>query len=287
MDVYKFHLSFKGQLVENSVDAFDVANTILATSYALQEVASVKLGEEAAKNLRLNVAAFKEGSLISDFLYYMAPPMVAVAPQLMPIAQNVIEASKTVLDGFETFARVRKLLKGQPPKEVRVVENGNVVIQIADAHAPITINMSDFRLLQSDAMAKYAAKATQPLRDKESLLERIEIAGDTDRTLDISINKEEASYFEPTSAFQTLPQVRYKGEITKLDSKVRSGYVSIGARRIPFTYSADLPHGKYIILAESLKQHIQIVLVGEVTMDYESNPRSILVSDVESEIKLF
>jgi len=39
-DFYKFDLSFKGHLVENSVDAFDLANTILAISQALNQIAS-------------------------------------------------------------------------------------------------------------------------------------------------------------------------------------------------------------------------------------------------------
>ncbi len=286
MESYKFHLSFKGQLVENSVDAFDVANTILATSYALQEVASIKLGEEVSRNLHLNINAFKEGSLKSQFLYYLGTA-VTTAPLLASVAGDVISASKTVLDGFEMFSRVRKALKGKPPESVKALGDGTVQINIADAHAPIIINMSDFRLLQSETMAKNVAKATQPLRDKESLLDELSLIGETHKDFNVSINKEEAPYFEPATTFQTLPEVRYRGEVTKLDSKVRSGYMSIGSRRIPFTYPTTLSQEKYIILAESLKQHLQIVLIGEVTMDYESNPKSILVSDVESEISLF
>jgi hypothetical protein len=55
-DFYKFKLSFKGRLVENSVDAYDVANTILATSAILQEISKILYGEEAA--IKININAF-------------------------------------------------------------------------------------------------------------------------------------------------------------------------------------------------------------------------------------
>lgn len=285
METYRFSLAFRGQLLENSVDAFDVANTILATTYALQEIASIKFGEEQSKNLRLNISAFKDGSLISDFLYHFAEVAQNVPPVLLPIAPSIFEASKTVLDGLGTYIEIKKLLKGRPPESVKAINDQKVEIKIGDGNV-INITYNDFRVLQNNTITKNIAKAIQPLRKEDSLLEGIEITR-TGETEPIQVTKEDAQYFESKDSFQILPTVSYKGIITKIDSKVRSGYINVGPRRIPFIYPQDLKSEQFVILVESLKRKIQIFLVGDVTMDYENNPKSISITEVRSDIELF
>ena len=126
---------------------------------------------------------------------------------------------------------------------------------------------------------------TEPLRKDGSLLEEIDLKANKDHSF--SIHKDEAPFFEPTENLQTVSQVKYRGVISKIDSKVRSGYITVGARRIPFTYPENLPESQYIILAESLKRRLQITLTGEVQMDFESNPRLLNITSVESELQLF
>ena len=57
-DFYKFKLGFKGKLIENSVDAFDVANTILATSQSLQELAVTSFWRTNCKEIRPQYKCF-------------------------------------------------------------------------------------------------------------------------------------------------------------------------------------------------------------------------------------
>jgi len=139
--------------------------------------------------------------------------------------------------------------------------------------------------IQSNTVAKNAAKAVQPLIKTDNLLEEIDLFSDD--KIKIEIPKEIAPYIETDDNFQTLSAVKYKGIISKIDTKARSGYIDIGAKRLPFIYPKTLKHGQFVILAESLKQKIQIYLIGDVTMDFESNPRSMFVTKVESDIKLF
>jgi hypothetical protein len=284
-EVYRFQLSFKGQLVENSVDAFDVANTILATTLALQEIATIKLDRDTARDLKLNIGAFKEGSLVSEFVYHMAP-LVAVAPTIIyHSAPQIIDVSRTVIDGLKTFIDVKKLLKGKRADSVRAVDGGqNVTITVGD-NSSVTINYNDYRALQSQTLSRNVAKMTQPLRKEDSLLEEIDMIASPENSF--QIKKDEANYFNNDDLLQTVSEVRYRGVISKIDSKVRSGYISVGSRRIPFTYPEDLAIEQFIILAESLKRQIQVILVGEVSMDFESNPRSISIASVESELQLF
>ena len=287
MSSYRFDLSFKGQLVENSVDAFDVANTILATSYALQEIAITKFGEENTKLLKLNISAFKEGSMVSEFMYHFASLARDVAP-LFPLSGDIIKTGTTILDGLKTYIDIKKLLKGKPPESAKAIEGGKVElhINVNGNNNKIIIDYSDFGLLQSPTLAKNVAKATQPLRKEDTSIEQIDI-GPTDVKNLIDITKEDALYLDSNESFQVLPDITYKGMVTKIDSKVRSGYINLGKRRIAFTYSPELTNEEFIILVESLKRKIQIFLIGQATMDYEGNPRSIAVRKVGSEITLF
>ncbi|MGD1003616.1 MAG: hypothetical protein ABR884_03535 [Minisyncoccia bacterium] len=286
MDSYRFDLSFSGQLVDNSVDAFDVANTILATSYALQEIAMVKLGEEASKNLTLNISAFKEGSMVSEFIYHFASLAADITP-LLPLSGDIAKTGTTILNSLKTYIDIKTLLKGKPPESAKAISDNKIEININvnGDNNKILIDYPDFNLLQSQTLAKYIAKATQPLRKEDTPIEVIGI-GPTKTQKLININKEDALYLDSKESFQVLPEIKYKGRVTKIDSKVRSGYINLGNRRIPFTFSSELPIDDYFALVESLKRRIQIFLIGQATMDYEGNPRSIMVRKVESEVTL-
>jgi hypothetical protein len=148
----------------------------------------------------------------------------------------------------------------------------------------MVINYYDFRTVQSNTIAKNATKAVQPLTKPDSLLEEIDLS--SDHNIKIDITKEAAPYIEENDNFQTLPSVKYKGIISKIDTKARSGYIDSGSKRLPFTYPKTLKHEQCAILVESLKRKIQVYLIGAVTMDFESNPKSMVVGNIESDIKL-
>lgn len=286
VETYRFDLSFKGELVENSVDAFDVANTILATSLSLQEIATVELDPILAKELKLNISAFKEGSLVTEFMYLLGTAALT-GPTLIPYAKSAVETSKVVLDGLSTYIELKKLLKGKPPKTAKATEAGRIEITAGD-NSVINVTYNDFRLLQSRTLEKNIAKAYSPLRKEDSPISSIEIEGKAkEDDLMIEVSREEAPYLDSLESFQILPTVRYKGVVTKIDSKVRSGYINLGARRVPFAWGPQLTDQQFVMLVESLKRKIQIYIIGDVTMDYEGNPRSIEIKEVESEIQLF
>ena len=262
-----------------------MANTILATSNSLAEIANAKLDRQTADALKLNISAFREGSLVTDFIYHFAPNLVATIPAIIQAAPDIVTVSTTIIDGLKTFIEVKKFLKGKQPESVRATDGGQNVIITMGSNSSLTINYSDYRLVQSQTLAKNVSKMTEPLRKDGSLLEEIDLKANKDHSF--SIHKDEAPFFEPTENLQTVSQVKYRGVISKIDSKVRSGYITVGARRIPFTYPENLPESQYIILAESLKRRLQITLTGEVQMDFESNPRLLNITSVESELQLF
>ncbi|HNY36250.1 MAG TPA: hypothetical protein PLD14_01410 [Candidatus Pacearchaeota archaeon] len=282
---YQFQLSFKGDLIENSVDAYDVANTILATSQALHEIAEIKLGKDAVKDLKININAFQKGSLISDFLIFIEQNKELAIP-LIPYISNIYNTGKDLLDGLNVIIEIRKMLKGKPAKEIKAIDNRHIKI-VGQDDSTTTINYYDFRGLQSKTLIKNINKIVKPLTSEDSLIQNIELFDKDNNKKIIGINKEESIYFKDSQDFQLLEEVRYKGVITKIDTKACSGFMYIGKSRLSFNYDHSLSREKFNILVESLKNKIQIFLIGKVQMDFENNPFHMQILDIESEIKLF
>lgn len=291
---YKFQLSFKGQLVENSVDAFDVANTIIAFSQAIQKLAEIHYGVEEAKKIKINVNAFREGSLATDFLLLikdvkeMAEPLIPLvatsATSAVIKGKEVLEVGKDLLDSYKVITGIKTLLRGKKPKDVKALPDGRVSMNIGDNNV-ITVNMFDFRGLQSKELNKDLARMVAPLLKEDSLLKEIDVIPSNNDA--IALKKEEAEFIASKEDTQLIEKVKYKGIVSKIDTKACSGYLDISSRRLSFTFPKSLPDEQFIILVESLKKRIQIYIVGDVTMDFENNPSSVFVTEVLSDIKLF
>lgn len=280
---FKFKLSFKGELIENSVDAFDVANTILAFSQSLHELADIKYGEDYSESIKININAFSKGSLNTDFLIFVDQGK-DIALGLLPIATNTVNVGKEVVSAYRTYVDIKKMLKGKKPKKIEVAADNSVKI-IAYDNAVININYNDLRALQSKTLAKNIAKVVQPLSKEDSLISEISVSADSE--IMSSVNKEESNYLENGEDFQVVSQVKYKGIISKIDTKANSGYINLGAKRLPFSYRKDLSQEEFELLVESLRKKVQIYILGDVNMDYESNPRSMMVDKVQSDFTLF
>lgn len=283
VEIYRFQLFFKGQLVENSADAFDVASTIIATTQSLQEILSIRYGDEAVKDIKLNINAFKEGSLVSDFILFFDQARDIATP-LIPVTEHALEVGKSMLEGFNTYVKVKKLLKGKSPKKIQALDDGTKFEVTASDNTTIIINNYDLRGLQSKTLAKSTAKAMQPLIKDMSLLEEI---GLRDGESVLTVNKEESSYIVNSEETQAIEGVKYKGTISKIDTKAHSGFLDLGTRRLGFTFPREINATQLHILVSALESRIQIYLVGNVTMDFEGNPSTMNVTKVESEVTLF
>lgn len=281
-DSYKFNLAFKGQLVENSVDAFDVANTILATSQILNELAEIRYGNNAKEQIQININAFKQGSLKTDFII-LARDLGVIATPLIPVATNIYEIGKNVLSGYKTIIAIRKILKGKPPKSIKQIAGTKIEFTSFD-NSKMEVNYYDLRGVQSRTVQTNLAKIGQTLSKEGSLIDEMDIVDVENESF--VIKKEDAPYLAPLEESQLLPEIKYKGTVSKIDTKARSGYLDISNKRLSFTFPADLPEEQFIFLVESLKRKIQIYLVGSVLMDFENNPEKMQVTKVESDLKL-
>ncbi len=283
-DYYKFDLTFKGNLVENSVDAFDLANTILAVSQALNQISSIKY-ESISGKVKINVNAFSQGSFVSEILIYIEQGKEFITP-LFPMLGTGYEVGKEILSALKVYLDVRQMLKGKPPTKVAHSNDG---VTIYGNNNQISITHNDFRIIQDKTISKSLDKAVQPLLKDDSEIKQILI---TEAGKEIaSVSKENAKYLLEDESFQTIDNFKIKGFVTKIDTKTCTGYLNLGdmktGKRISFSFPANLPKEKLHILIGSLESKIRIYLHGQAVMDYEGNPRSIDVADIRQDEDLF
>src|SRR5262245_61472864 len=193
------------------------------TQRSEKPVSKIRYGEDSS--LKININAFQQGSLVTEFLFLFDRAKDVAIP-LLPMAGNIIEMGKYILEGYKTYIDIKKFLKGKPPKETKVLD-GNNIQMISQDNSKMVINYYDFRTVQSNTVAKNAAKAVQPLTKPDNLLEEIDLFSDD--KIKIEIPKEIAPFIETDDNFQTLSAVKYKGIISKIDTKARSGYIDIGS----------------------------------------------------------
>jgi len=283
-DYYKFDLTFKGDLIENSVDAFDLANTILAVSQALNQISSIKY-ESISGKLKINVNAFSEGSFVSEILIYIDQGKDLIAP-LFPMLGTGYNVGKEILSGLKVYLDVRQMLKGKPPTKVEHNNNG-VIIHGNNNQVSVTHN--DFRVIQDKGISRNVDKAIRPLLKDDSNIKQVLIT-EADKEI-ASVSREDAKYLLDDESFQTIDNFKIQGYVTKIDTKTCNGYLNLGdiktGKRISFSFPPNLPKEKLHILIGSLELKIRIYIHGQAVMDYEGNPRSIEVSDIRQDEDLF
>lgn len=290
-DKYRFELVLDGELVENSADAFDVANTIMAISATLQEMVNIRYGDETGKLLSLNINAFQKGSLATKFIAFLADPtQFEQNVQLFGVsALTAQEATRNAISMVGTYIKVRKALKGKKPKSIVAQPGGDKYEIHMEGNSTLTINHYDYKALQDKTIARNMDKAVEPLIKEGSELDELRIVADDSQVEKIIVNKTEARYVQHgTAELQKIDKMRLKGVVTKIDTKVRSGYLNLGntTRRVAFTYPKKLPQPQFDTLINSLHSQVQIYLIGAVESDMEGKPISIDAGSIEQDEKL-
>lgn len=281
-DIYRFQLSFKGDLVENSVDAYAVANTILATSQALSQIADLRYGENVSNNIKININAFNKGSLVSDFLIY-AQDAVGASVILLPVLKDAYKTGKEMLATFKLIIDIKKELKGKRPKKVVPINNNQIEIH-GNNNTVLVVSVDDLRAVQDKTISKSINKIADSLLKEGSEIKEIDVIEEGKNF--ITINREDAKYLAADEEIQLIPEIRYKGVVSKIDTKACSGFLDLHSRRVSLEYK-ELPKEQFDILVDSLRNKIQIYITGSVEMDLESNPRRILITKVERDETLF
>lgn len=286
------HLKFDGEsLPTGTIDIYDLSNTILALGQVIE-----KIGENEDitkhKRIQINVTTLQPGSFDVGISVSLQDILAAATASIPLIVSEGPALAIKILDILNKVIEVKKFLKGEKPKSVDIVQNG------ADAKAVVynlngdnmTINMSVFNALQNKEIQNGVRKMMEPLTKEGGNIDSIELSSDT-TDFDLTVEKEEATYFERTDELQVQSDFKVKGIVTAFDRKTGNGRINVtDSKRITFELDAASLEASDLMIAmiiESLKLKVQLYFIGDATLDFESNLKKIRVKQVKSDAKLF
>ena len=277
---------------KNSADFYDLATTVLAFGQTVQAIANTQTITKG-KNIRIEVEALKPGSLdIPTIITVEGMGIVKnIAIASLPLAPIAFSASKQLLSILVDIISVRKFLKGEKPKEVKIDQTGDKpkAIIINNNGGKMELNMNTFNAMQDKRVNRNVKKIYEPLTREESGLETITLVDKDKGVKEIPVEKSETIYFEDIQELQKIDKYKVRGVISRLDSKTLTGAITLGERRINFEVVVE-PNEfvkSYLIIAESLKLQVPIYVTGKAILDYESNLKKIEINKVEQDVKLF
>ena len=282
-------LKFDGSELNHSVDAFDLATTIIAFGRVIEDIANINYLKKDAK-LQINVNAFKEGSFESIFDL----SVIEAGGAVLTMAKTIIDNADTdpvdlIISTFKQVVDLKKFLQGKPPKSIELDASnnqGNVTVLNFNGDN-MHVDLSALRTLQQKSVNSNLQKMTEAI-EKNETIDYLSILENNSTVTEIK--KSETSYFSPLEDIQTTDNHRIKGTVSRLDSKTETGSLTVGEKRISFDYSTmedNIKGSGFLTLVESMKHKIAIYLIGNATFDLESNLKKIQVKEIESDAKLF
>ena len=285
------NLKFSGsKLQEGVIDIYDLSNTILAFGKSIEAIAS---NQGYAKNnkIYIEVSALKPGSFEVDIILNFENIKDGAGVVMTMALSSQINLAEIVTNILKGVVEVRKFLKGKPPKQIKVEQqNSRPVAIIQNFYGDnTTISMPVFNALQDKTVNSNIQQIYKPLSKDNGNVETIDIT--TNQSESISVNKEDAFYFEDAGELQKVQNHTIKATVTRLDSKTSTGLLTMkNGKRVSFE-SGGIELNKFdeafIILAESLKLKVPIYVTGEAVFDMETNLKKILITKVKTETKLF
>jgi len=293
----KLLLKFEGEkLQEGVINIYDLSSTILALGNTIGSISNLS-GYTKNNRLKIDVSALRPGSFeVEIIINFEAIKEMAIATGILLTDSNTINTAKDVLTILKDLIRLKKFLKGEKPKEIKINTIGSKpqVTVYNFTGENMTINMPVYNAAQDKTVNKGIHDIYKPLTKEDNNIDSIDLSSKDkeDGALnDISsVNKEEINYFEDISELQTIKDYRIKAIVSRLDSKTGNGCITVGSKRINFELDG-LDLNKYdeyfLILAESLKLKLPIFIIGSAVLDFESNLKKINITKVESETKLF
>jgi hypothetical protein len=293
----KLLLKFEGEkLQEGVINIYDLSSTILALGNTIGSISNLS-GYTKNNRLKIDVSALRPGSFeVEIIINFEAIKEMAIATGIILTDSNAINTAKDVLTILKDLIKLKKFLKGEKPKEIKINTVGlkpQVTIYNFTGEN-MTINMPVYNAAQDKIVNKNIHDIYKPLTKEDSNIDSIDLSSkdkEEETSNDISsVNKEEINYFEDISELQTIKDYRVKAIVSRLDSKTGNGCITVGSKRINFELDG-LDLNKYdeyfLILAESLKLKLPIFIIGSAVLDFESNLKKINITKVESEAKLF
>jgi hypothetical protein len=292
----KIQLKFEGtNLGEGVIDMYDLANTILAFGQVMEGIAKSEKIDKGGK-ININVNALSPGSFDVS--------MIITVDQIQDLIIGAfpllgVLSSKNLADYlikiFKSVIQVKKFLKGKKSKSITINQTGeNPVAVIVNVEGDsMNITMPIYNALQDKRINSGVKKMFEPLVKEGGTVEKIQFSEITSGTeLLEAVTQAEVPYFESEEELQSVSKYKVKGIVTAFDRKTGNGRLSLSeSKRVLFemAYNVDLKtvEKNEVLLIESMKLKVPIIITGEATLDFESNLRKIKAEIIHPEAKLF
>lgn len=288
-------LKFDGEkLQEGVIDIYDLSSTILALGNTIESISNLS-GYTKDQRLKVDVSALRPGSfeveIIVNFEAFKNTAVIAGAILSTPYAIN---SAKIVLETLKDLIALKKFLQGEKPSDVKINAIGvKPQVTVYNFNGDnMTISMPVYNAAQDRSVNKHIHDIYKPLSKEDGNVDVIELKlkneGETEEVG--SVEKSEINYFEDIGELQSIKNYKIKAVVSRLDSKTGNGFLTIGSKRVGFELGGIDPSvydETFLILAESLKLRLPILITGAATLDFESNLKKIRITKVESEAKLF
>lgn len=181
----RFSLRYEGAAVESGLmPVHEAASTMVAFSQFVVAAVKVTFGDQAQAHA--DVAGFSRGSFTTDLVFHVA----GVAATVLTAA-----APKDLLEIIKQSFELWKFLRGEPPREVRRLNDG---IQVTNNNGQIIqVRAETFSLVVSEQSGKSVSGFVQdPLRREG--VERLVVESNGDPL--VHADRSEAGYFGPVVA---------------------------------------------------------------------------------------
>jgi hypothetical protein len=195
----EFKLKFKGKL--NEVDASTLGYSLVNVTSLLQEVNN-ELGE--GQKIEIKVKATEPGS----FLVHLTLDASQVVPPLMEhlTAENVMAAAKAVgaiIGTLSALIGLRKVLKGDPPKEITQKEDV-VQIQNNSGNTTIITDQRTYNIYFNNPKVNEALSKTFKALESDPNIEGFAVTDEKEVPV-VEVEREE---FHPMALTSSVPQAQ-------------------------------------------------------------------------------
>jgi len=289
-------LKFKGKHLDHSVDAFDLATTIIAFGNVLESIAGENYLDKS-EQLRLNVTAFKHNCFLTQFdLSLIDAAGVAITATKAVLESGTLDKLQLTIDTFKDLTKLLKFLKGKRPEKVSIdksqhseIGNNYGTVNVYHMGDNATFMLPSYRSFQSQPTMNQMRKMKEAL-EKNPDIDEYDFLQEEETML--VLPKKETTYFDLDDKLQITENYRIKGVVSKLDTSTENGYLTLDGKnkRVAFNFSKmqdGIEGDNYFRLVESLKFRVPIFLVGAAEFNFESEIQKIEIMSVESELQLF
>ena len=166
----QFELSFDGEAVrDGSMDVHELAPALLAAGDLVREANRVLNGRRASVSVRVE-SEFQKSSF--DISLLLDQNLIEQAKSLLAGKDKVLDAADllkaifgvgTVAGSIAGLVKVLKMLKGEPPSNVTVVDNRTTIIQTGSGQVVNNVDEATAKLYDNESTRKAAKRLLRPL----------------------------------------------------------------------------------------------------------------------------